>query len=48
MKLVIDLTNGKRDACGDCEMVSLMLAGESPNTLAMEYDHVMPTYHFEE
>lgn len=29
MKLVIELTNGKRDACGDCECVAELLAGET-------------------
>ena len=46
--LIIELTNGKRDACGDCEMVAKMLAGELREELEMEYDHEMPRYYFEE
>lgn len=47
-RLVIELTYGKHDACGDAEMVSKMLAGESPDDLESEYEHKMPKYHFED
>jgi hypothetical protein len=48
MKLVIELTDGERSACGDSEMVSYMLAGESRIDLEREYEHKMPTFYFEE
>jgi hypothetical protein len=35
MKLIIELTNGKDGACGDCEVVADMLAGESVQTWNM-------------
>lgn len=48
MKLIIELTNGKQDACGDCERVVEMLAGESIQTLQAFYNRRMPIYYFEE
>ncbi len=48
MKLVIELTNGKRDAIGDCEMVIEMLLGSEKEYLAESYEHAMPDYYFEE
>jgi hypothetical protein len=48
MKLVIDLTNGKIDAVGDCEMVIEMLLGSERDYLAESYEHVIPDYYFEE
>jgi hypothetical protein len=48
MKLVIELTNGKRDACGDCECVAELLAGETVYTLESVYGHKIPNYYFEE
>jgi formate dehydrogenase maturation protein FdhE len=47
-KLVIKLTNGSREACGDCEMVSRMMAGDSKEDLQREYEHEMPDFYFEE
>ena len=48
MKLVIELTNGKQDACGDCEMVNEMLIGYSKEYLKKNFDHDIPDYWFEE
>lgn len=47
MKLVIILSNGKKDACGDCEMVSMMMAGHSREKLEKEFGHKLPNYYFE-
>lgn len=47
-RLIIELTYGKHDACGDAEMVSKMLSGEDADDLEGEYDHKMPKYYFEE
>lgn len=48
MKLIIELTNGMKDACGDCEMVGYMLTGFSREDLEREYMHKMPTFYFDE
>lgn len=49
MKLVIELTNGKMDACGDCECVAEMIAGTSTKKeLEREFNHVIPEYYFED
>lgn len=47
MKLVIELTNGVRDAVGDCECVARMITGEKRVDIERELDHKMPTYYFE-
>lgn len=46
MKLVIELTNGRRDACGDCECVALMLAGTDVDELEKIYKRKMAQYYF--
>lgn len=46
MYLIIDLTNGMRDAVGDCEMVIEMLLGSERNYLEEVYEHPMPEYYF--
>lgn len=48
MKLVIELTNGRRDAVGDCEMVTDMLVGYTREELEKDYRHQIPVYYFEE
>jgi len=48
MKLIIELTNEQRDACGDCECVAEMLAGISKEDLEIEFAKQMPEYYFEE
>lgn len=48
MKLVIELTNERRDACGDCECVAEMLAGTERSYLEKCYKRRIATYYFEE
>ena len=48
MKLVIELTNGRQDAVGDCEMVIDMLVGYKKEELEKDYRHQMPIYYFED
>lgn len=48
MYLIIDLTNGMRDAVGDCEMVIKMILGADRNELEKSYEHPMPEYYFTE
>jgi hypothetical protein len=48
MKLVIELTNGIRNSCGDCECVSEMIAGVSKIELEQEFNRRMPEYYFED
>ena len=48
MKLVIELTNGKRDVVGDCEMVIEMLMGSERYYLQEHYNHEIAYYWFEE
>lgn len=48
MKLVIELTRGIVDACGDCECVAQMIAGVQRKELEKEFDRKMPQYYFME
>jgi len=48
MKLVIELTNGMKDSCGDCERVAEMIAGESPEELIRTYGRKMPIFYYED
>lgn len=48
MKLIIELTNGVRDSCGDCECVSELIAGTSKIELEREFNRRMPNYYFVE
>ena len=49
MYLVIELTNGVRDAVGDCECVTEMIAGTSTRKeLEKELNHKIPEYYFTE
>jgi len=48
MKLIIELTNGVRDSCGDCECVSELIAGTSKIELEREFNRRMPDYYFVE
>jgi hypothetical protein len=49
MRLIIELTNGKKDACGDCECVAEMLAGSSSKKeLEKDFGRKMAEYYFEE
>jgi hypothetical protein len=47
MKLVIELTNGVRDAVGDCECVARMITGEERFDIEQELNHKTPIYYFE-
>jgi hypothetical protein len=48
MRLIIELTNGRKDACGDCECVAEMLAGVERSHLEKVYKRRIATYYFEE
>jgi hypothetical protein len=49
MYLVIELTNGVQDACGDCECVAEIIAGTSTKReLEKELKHKIPEYYFTE
>lgn len=48
MKLVIELTNGRKDACGDCECVAEMLAGTERSDLEKIYKRRISTFYFED
>ena len=49
MYLVIELTNGVRDAVGDCECVAEIIAGVSTKKeLEKKLDHKIPDYYFTE
>ena len=48
MYLVIELTNGIRDAVGDCECVARMITGEDGEDIEQELDHKLPEYFFTE
>jgi len=48
MKLIIELTNGKHDACGDCEMVAKLLSGYTVYELERAYEHKIANYYFED
>ena len=49
MKLIIELTNGKIDVCGDCECVAEMASGMSTREeLEKEFGRKLAVYYFEE